>query len=142
MWICAGEPDEAVQSLALFLADFQKAAASKPSPTPEQAKALTAVQADLWLELARTFLAKAAPTDAMECVERALEFAPWSASVHHVKGRVLAVRNCSACLLRPELCMTVCLPVLLPLFGRGLDVFVSLTAQWSTTPTGLALLVS
>ncbi|KAK9804267.1 hypothetical protein WJX72_004067 [[Myrmecia] bisecta] len=86
--VAAGEPAVALRSLAHLMARVQRALTSEDKQREERRQALRKQESDLWLELARTFLAQQQTEDARFCVRQAKNLMPWSPAAHHMEGRV------------------------------------------------------
>ncbi|DBB12255.1 hypothetical protein WJX82_010413 [Trebouxia sp. C0006] len=77
-----------LQSLAHLMARVQRAAAHAHRQGDDRLQTLRSHESDLWLELARTFLALQQTGDARYCVQQAKSRAPGSPATHHMEGRV------------------------------------------------------
>ncbi|KAA6422731.1 MAG: hypothetical protein FRX49_07266 [Trebouxia sp. A1-2] len=76
-----------LQSLAHLMARVQRAAAHAHRQGDDRLQTLRSHESDLWLELARTFLALQQTGDARYCVQQAKSRAPGSPATHHMEGR-------------------------------------------------------
>ncbi|KAL3145534.1 hypothetical protein ABBQ32_003359 [Trebouxia sp. C0010 RCD-2024] len=87
--VADGAAAEGLQSLAHLMARVQRAAAHTPPQGCTPLQTLRAHESDLWLELARSFLALQQIGDAEYCVQQAKSCTPCSPAAHHMEGRVL-----------------------------------------------------
>lgn len=95
----AGRPDDALLALTQLLRQLGEMGGKDWSQQvgPKQATRLAQLRGEAWGEVARCFLAKVAPQDALEAGDRFLHLCPWSPQAYHIKGRILQVRPIALC---------------------------------------------
>lgn len=89
-----GRPDDALLALTQLLRQLGEMGGKDWGQElgPKQAARLAQLRGEAWGEVARCFLAKVAPQDALEAGDRFLHLCPWSPQAYHIKGRIFQVR--------------------------------------------------